>query len=570
MAAAAAWIEDLQKLKEEFLRCTRNRLETIERLVARLERDPGDRAAGDELLRQFHGLAGSGACFGFPRVSELGRQGEALCAKVLAREAAGGDHCERLRACGRAVAEALAGEPAAAGEADATAAARPREDAPEVLVVDGDDEARRDLCVLLEQEGLAPRDARTRAEALASLEARLPDGLLAAVELPDGSGYELVDRVRDSPGGHLPSILLLGPAGRLDRGEALHCGADGCFEKPAGSPAHWGALLRRLHHLLDCRRARAPRVLYVEDEPEQAAFVRSVLKPAGYQVRCCDHPNRFLAEIAAYEPELVLMDVVLPGGASGFDLVRHLRQDERHATLPVVFLTTQGQLQARIETARAGGDEHLEKPVSPALLLSTVAARIERSRFLRNLLNQDGLTRLLTHSAFLERARTVVAERRRDSGNDAVWVMVDVDHFKSINDRFGHPTGDRVLVALATLFRRHLRQADTIGRYGGEEFAILLGGLAAGEAVQVVDRLRRDFAAIEHTAAGGQRFAATWSAGVAELGYGMDLDEWREAADRALYAAKRGGRNRVELAAAAEPPRLRVVRAADDVAAASS
>jgi diguanylate cyclase (GGDEF)-like protein len=131
--------------------------------------------------------------------------------------------------------------------------------------------------------------------------------------------------------------------------------------------------------------------------------------------------------------------------------------------------------------------------------------------------------------------------------------MIDLDSFKSINDRFGHPVGDRVLVSLSSLLRRRLRPTDTVGRYGGEEFAVLLEDLTLAEAERLVNRLRLDWAATDLLNSEGEVFQATLSAGIAELDpLGMDLDAWRDAADRALYAAKSEGRNRVVLA---PPPR---------------
>jgi diguanylate cyclase (GGDEF)-like protein len=247
-----------------------------------------------------------------------------------------------------------------------------------------------------------------------------------------------------------------------------------------------------------------------------------------------------------HKPDVVLMDILLPG-VTGYDLVRYLRQDERYATLPVLFLTTESQLQSRYRTARVGGDDHLVKPVMPALLLSAVAARIERARLLRHLLSRDGLTRLLTHSAFSEAASGLT--RRRDEGDHRprAWVMVDIDHFKTVNDRFGHPVGDRVLTSLAALLRRRLRQSDHVGRYGGEEFAILVEDIPEAEVVRLVERLLAEFGAVAHRAADGTEFHCTFSAGVAMLDPGMAIDEWKKAADDALYAAKHGGRNRVAL-----------------------
>jgi len=307
--------------------------------------------------------------------------------------------------------------------------------------------------------------------------------------------------------------------------------------------------MRRLQHLLERNRPESARILSVEDDPHQSAFVGAVLKSAGYEVLVCDDPTKFEADLVSFKPDLVLMDIMLPG-ITGYDLVRYLRQDERHAALPVIFLTTDGQLQARIETAKVGGDDHLLKPVPPPLLLSAVAARLERSRFLKSLLDRDGLTRLLTHTAFLERARAALALKQRHPGKHSAWVMIDLDHFKAVNDKYGHPVGDRVLGALAALLRRRLRQADTIGRYGGEEFAVLIEDLPEADTTRLISRLLEEFAALEHEVAGGGSFHCTFSAGVAMIEPGMDLDSWKKAADDALYAAKAAGRKRVIAASA--------------------
>jgi diguanylate cyclase (GGDEF)-like protein len=124
--------------------------------------------------------------------------------------------------------------------------------------------------------------------------------------------------------------------------------------------------------------------------------------------------------------------------------------------------------------------------------------------------------------------------------------MIDIDHFKTINDTFGHQAGDRVLVALSSLLRRHLRRSDIIGRYGGEEFGVLLDRLYEDEAVRLMQRLLLEFAEVEQRAPAGQTFRVTFSAGVAMFDpLTMDLERWIQAADTALYAAKRAGRNRV-------------------------
>jgi diguanylate cyclase (GGDEF)-like protein len=280
----------------------------------------------------------------------------------------------------------------------------------------------------------------------------------------------------------------------------------------------------------------------VEDDPDQAAFIRAFLESAGYQVRTCTDPKNFDSYLSAFNPDLVLLDVMLPG-MTGYELSRYVRQDERHATLPVIFLTTQGNIEARIEAARAGGDDHLVKPVPPALLLSSVAARLERSRFLKTLLHRDGLTYTLNHASFMEQAQLMIAQHKRHAGYTAM-ILVDLDYFRSINERHGYPGGDKVLVAMSLLLRKRLRQSDIIGRYGGDEFGIIAEGLDEQEALTLASRLLADFAATAHSTQLHAGFYATASAGIAILdSKAMDLEKWMAAAHTALHEAKQAGRN---------------------------
>jgi diguanylate cyclase (GGDEF)-like protein len=285
------------------------------------------------------------------------------------------------------------------------------------------------------------------------------------------------------------------------------------------------------------------RVLSVEDDPQQAAFLRVVLESAGYEFRVCPDPTTLEHDLLSFRPDLLLMDLLLPSMA-GHTLTRYLRQHDVHTSLPIVVCTTQGQVEARVEAVRAGADDFLLKPVEPGLLLSTVAARIERARFLRTLVERDGLTGLLAHSALLERARAMVARKARDPEFVCAWVAIDLDHFRDVNDRHGHPAGDRVLASLAALLRRRLRQSDVMGRFGGEEFTVLVEGLPEDDVIRLVKRLLDEFCALAHRSPGGGTFAVGFSAGVALLD-APDVDRWLRRAEAALLSAKGAGRRRV-------------------------
>ncbi len=539
--------EALRDLRERFVRGSDDRLARIEQILDLLQSDAADERTLRDLMIQFHGFSGAGSTYGFPRVSALGSEGERLCDALLkekvpprARDA------ERWRSLLGSLRQELRGEPALEPAVEAAAPGPVRAPLPfDILIVDPDPELRASLQGVAVREGMSARGAGSREEALEELSRRMPDGLIVDVRLPDGSGSQLVEHARGLPAGESLAILMVGgPSAFVNRVDAIHCGADGYFDKPVRVEA----LMRRLEHLLERGRTEPPRVLSVEDDPDQAAFVRAVLESAGYKVRICSHPKNLETDLSAFRPDLVLLDIHLPG-ADGYSLARYIRQQEAHAALPILFLTTKSQVESQIESMRAGGDDYLVKPVAPGLLLSTAAARIERARFLRNLLERDGLTRLLTHTAFLERARAAIAEKTRNPGKPVAMVILDLDGFKTLNDKYGHPVGDTVLSSLAGLLRRRLRQSDHVGRLGGDEFAAIIENIGENQAVRLLERIREEFASLDQAAADGSVFHATFSAGVAVLDPSMDAGLWRERADAALYDAKSRGRNRVAGAA---------------------
>ncbi len=538
-----AWQQTFGELKDQYVRRSSERLGKVFEMVSLLAQRPNDLDLVNQLSRQFHWLAGSGTMYGYPAVSQLGAEGEDYCNSLM-RDKASNPHADldKLKLILNRLSAQFRSEGTGAPETVNLGKGKPARapvDQAEVLILDEDINDLASLTRILGDEGLKVRSARTMAGGLAELATSMPHGIIVELPLPDGDAYELIEKVRQLDGGEdLAIIIVCKQTGFLDKVRSIHCGADAMFEKPIDMKA----MLRRLRYLLDKRKLHAPRILSVEDDPDQAAFIRAFLESAGYQVRTCTDPKNFESFLSSFNPDLVLLDVMLPG-MTGYELARYLRQDERYATLPVIFLTTQGNIEARIEAARSGGDDHLVKPVPPALLLSSVTARLERARFLKTLLHRDGLTNMHNHSSFMDRASTVVAQRKRHAGFTAL-IMIDIDYFRSINERHGYTGGDKVLVALSLLLQKRLRQSDIIGRYGGDEFGIIAEGIDEAEALSLATRLLADFAAISHTTQSHAGFYATSSAGVALFdSKTMDLDKWIKKAMKALESAKQAGRN---------------------------
>lgn len=506
----------LDDLRARFRETTRVRLDEMAQLVAQLERDPANAAALQKLARHFHGLAGMGATYGFPRVSTLGDEAESVLLPIVKRgSGANAELVARWRALVAEIDGEIRREPVATKITSRGF---------DVLLIEPDAEAAGVVAKALEEEGMRVRICALD-DATTELDARMPDALIV-----DADSYSILETLRGRPGGErVGAIVTGGGEDFVEKVRAIRSGADAFMAKPFDIPA----LLRRVGALRERKEHPARRILAVEDDAVTAALLRGILGSAGYEVEVCRDPSVFEKSLIAFQPDLLLMDVQLSEDVSGHDLVRYVRQSERFSTVPVIIVTSDSERRAILEGTSAGADMLVTKPVDWDLLLSQIAARLERATVVRELTDRDPLTGVLTRGAFETRARQSVGAR------SAVLVLIDLDHFKAINDTHGHLAGDRVLAALGTLLRRRVRSSDAVARYGGEEFAMVLDDTSVAEAVRLCEGLLADFSAIEH----GQVRNVTFSAGVAAMG--ASFDESFRAADAALYDAKRAGRARI-------------------------
>lgn len=525
----------LTEAKRVYISSLPEKLSNLRTLLSALDEDRSD-AKRSALSDAFHRIEGSAASYDCDRLGEIAAE----CSEVLsANRPLSREDLDTLQAHLAQFAEA----------ADRAASAAPSQKVRTVLVVDDEPAAQATLQRLLEREGFAVQLAASCAEGEALLERSLPAAAVLDVRLGDRSGLELLTKLRERDPTHRIPAVIISAVGRFDtKLDAVRRGCDAYFEKPF----EWEAVIRKLRTLLDPADSDGSRILVVEDDAVQATFVSNVLADAGYAVRVCSDAPCIDETMAAFPPDLILLDVQLPCG-SGVDIARYLRQ--RDAAVPIVFLTATHDPLVEMDAIDAGGDDFLRKPVSRELLLVSVAARLKRAAQMKSMLDHDALTGVLTHGAITERIAHFAAVKRRNPRAELSLIMLDIDHFKNVNDQYGHLTGDRVLSSLGAFLRRSVRDIDVVGRHGGEEFAIILDAPApAAEAV--ARKLLDTFSAIQHASDDHRTFRVSFTAGVAELEHGMNALGWKLAADRALMAGKEAGRKQVIVASSAAQPTL--------------
>lgn len=310
-------------------------------------------------------------------------------------------------------------------------------------------------------------------------------------------------------------------------------------------PVNVSELAERIESLAVERSAGVQgRVVIVEDDTELAEHYGIVLSAAGITTQVVTDPFELMQTLASFDPDLVLMDVQM-GRQSGVTLARMIRFEPRWLSLPIIYLSSEDNRDNQLEALSKGADEFLTKPVSDDYLVRAIRIRCHRARQLSELMNRDSLTGLLKHSLIKQEVEKELARCRRD-GQPASVAMLDLDHFKKVNDNYGHRAGDAVIRALANMLRNRLRDTDRIGRYGGEEFLVVMPGCGSQEAARVLSAITDTFAELVFTAA-DQTFQVTVSGGIASINEFATGDDAIEAADSALYRRKRAGRNGMTL-----------------------
>ena len=197
----------------------------------------------------------------------------------------------------------------------------------------------------------------------------------------------------------------------------------------------------------------------------------------------------------------------------------------------------------QLDAMSEGGDDFLTKPIQPRHLITTVRNRAARARHLKARMVRDSLTGLYNHTHILQLLEDCTFRARREN-RPLSFAMLDLDHFKHVNDGYGHPMGDRVIKSLALFLKQRLRKTDFIGRYGGEEFAIVMPDTDQESAHKVLNQIRQRFAEI-HYPAQPVDLSCSFSAGVVQMHGDADSLLMASQADEALYRAKNNGRNQV-------------------------
>jgi two-component system cell cycle response regulator len=307
---------------------------------------------------------------------------------------------------------------------------------------------------------------------------------------------------------------------------------------------------------------RAPkRILVVDDHEDNVEVLRVRLEARGYEVQGAPDGEAALEIVDRWVPDLVLLDVMMPK-VDGLEVVRRIKASESLPFIPVIMQTALDSTEKMVAGLAAGADDYVTKPINFAELEARIKSLLrikalqdqlsEREQDLSRMNDKllymsltDGLTGVDNRRALEQRLHEMFEHSMR-LHEPVACVMCDIDHFKKVNDTYGHAAGDEVLKQFATILKESARDIDRVGRYGGEEFLLILPGTVLDAAVTFAERLRQLVEANTFSFEGGS-IKRTMSCGVAAWPHPRitGRDELLKAADDALYVAKENGRNKV-------------------------
>jgi diguanylate cyclase (GGDEF)-like protein len=368
-----------------------------------------------------------------------------------------------------------------------------------------------------------------------------PDGLIVDTEYSSFADQNLAAAARKMREHGMENIPIFVVSEHENFNEKLAAARNGVVAF-LGKPVNIPSLESSLEYVLE-QRSRSPfRVLLVDDDEFSMNHHRLMLEKWGMVAHGITDPSNVLSCIEDFHPDLMIFDLNMPN-CTGIELAEVVRYHTHWIHIPIIFLSSERNESRQVRALKTGGDDFIVKPVIEEHFVSTIMGRARRARLLAEMMTKDSLTGLLKHTEIKERLNHEYARARRNKSLLSV-AMIDIDRFKLVNDTYGHQTGDIVISTLAHFLRRGLRTTDIVGRYGGEEYMVVLPDTSAENALRKLDQLRTEFETVKFRH-NDKEFTCSFSGGVCESSLVSTIDDFVERADMALYQAKERGRDQI-------------------------
>ncbi|MEH7093555.1 response regulator [Neobacillus vireti] len=291
---------------------------------------------------------------------------------------------------------------------------------------------------------------------------------------------------------------------------------------------------------------KVPLIQIIDDDISMLILLKDTLEEKGWMVAASTDSKKAISQYYDLNPDCVIIDINLPG-INGIELLKEIEQHTHQHFVPTIMISLMNDRETRIRAYELGADDFIEKPIDLEELTVRISRHIKRKKLLNQLVLVDELTSLYNRKFLSDVYNRCLRDIKRTKQPFSIAIL-DLDHFKQINDSFGHVNGDKILADFASFLKKHTRSSDTVFRYGGEEFIIIFENAQQIEVAEIVSRLLTKFSTIPFHLKEETHYV-TFSAGIYTIHHSdVSMEAAIMAADQALYSAKANGRARVESA----------------------
>ena len=499
-----------------------------------------------------HRLAGSGAAYGFSELSVTAKTTELLVQNCTphsadALESALHALLEQIHLC----AESISGQ-AEQKEFNLEHLNNPNIPRPKIIVADDDPNVGIDLIVTLIEEGFDVHFVECIQNLESAVDTIKPLAIICDLIFPEGklAGVEFFQRINQKQTTPLPVIFISSEGGFDARIASARAGGSHFFTKPLDK----SQLVRSVRELVGLKSHDPYRILLIDDDESLLQLYGESLENTGYRVHRAATAREGLALLLSEDPEMILLDIHLPD-CSGLELGKVIRQHERFAHTPMLFMSSDTRLEVQLAAVRLAGDEFISKPIEPWRLLMAVEPRIKRSRLMRNpaevshagMLHKgdsyDPLT-ALPNTRYLRR----LLDEKLGAGDEKLQLClmkIDLDDFHHVNDAYGHYQADRLLQQIAWDISHCLHYEDVLCRESGDEFYVLLTSpVSIQNQKTIIQKILTAIASVKNSKIDNLQLTASVGIALAPQDSLNSIDLMAHA-DTALFHAKGKPENRI-------------------------
>ncbi|MBF0564896.1 MAG: diguanylate cyclase [Nitrospirae bacterium] len=542
--------KQLNDVKERYQRQLPVTIQVIGQMWRQYEEDPGDITLLQGFRNKIHSLKGASAIFGLSGLNEAASELSVIVNELIKSETDAdpeqrkriGYFLDMLKSLSGYRGEGWLQDIGSLYASVSGKAADTLNGERNITLLADDHKMASDMSAYLECFGFNVNVVTNLDDFKSALSVSYPSAVVMEISFPGGTskGMEYLGSEPKLLNSAMNVVCLSEKTDFQTRLKAVRSGCKAFLTRPL----NYDILVDKLNYLTSFKEYEPYKILIVEDDPTQAEYYELILRYAGMDIARVSHPDSILTEALDFSPDLVLMNLYMHE-CNGLELASVIRQESAMVSVPIVFLSAETNVNEHMLALSAGGDDFLIKADSAEYLIASIISRVQRARTLRRIIVRDSMTGLFNHTNTKYQLDIAVAYAKR-SGSPLAFALLDIDNFKSVNDERGHQAGDRVIKSLSGFLQQRLRKSDIIGRYGGEEFAIIMYNTNVDAALRLVDSLREEFGKIVHRFE-GLDFSVTFSGGISCFPQYANPHMILRVADLSLYEAKKQGRNRIVL-----------------------